>query len=46
MTQTFKSFKDLARAVHAEDVRKAQNLKRSANLRANKRPKTGPAVAR
>ena len=45
-TVTVKSFADLARVVHAEDVRKAQNLRRSAPLAA-KRPKgNGPRIAR
>jgi hypothetical protein len=46
-TQTFTSFKDLARAVHADDVAKAKRLAKSAALRkAKPRAKTGPAVAR
>lgn len=45
--QTFSSFKDMARAVHADDVAKARRLARSASLRKDKpRSKTGPAVAR
>jgi len=42
-TQTFKSFSALARALHAEDVRKAENLRKSASL---PKPKIGPRIAR
>jgi hypothetical protein len=42
-TATFKSFRDLARAVHADDVRKAENLRKAAAL---PKPKVGPKVAR
>lgn len=45
--QTFTSFKDMARAMHTEDVAKAKRLARSASLRKSKpRGTSGPAVAR
>lgn len=50
---TFNTFKALASAVSAEahaahqaDIRAAQNLRRSAPLRKNRAPGTGPAIAR
>jgi hypothetical protein len=42
-TQPIKSFRDLARAIHAEDVRKADNLRKASSL---PKPKVGPKVAR
>lgn len=44
--QTFKSFRDLAAAVQREDVRKAQNLRKSAPLARNRPQGSGPRVAR
>lgn len=43
MTQTFKSFRDLATAIHAQDVQKAANLRKAAAL---PKPKLGPKVAK
>jgi len=46
-TQTYSSFKDMARALHAQDVARADKLRRSAPLRKNKtRTTRGPAIAR
>jgi hypothetical protein len=51
--KTVHNFRDLkshfdakAREQHAEDIRKAENLRRSAPLRKTRKPGTGPAVAR
>lgn len=44
---TFTSFRDLAKHLHAQDIAKAEKLKRSASLRKGKaHTRTGPAVAR
>ncbi len=53
MSQTLHSFKALAAVVkadahsqHQADIRAAENLRRSASLRKNRKPGTGPAIAR
>jgi hypothetical protein len=44
---TFNSFRDLAKHMHAQDVARADKLRRSAPLRKGKaHTRTGPAVAR
>jgi hypothetical protein len=43
--QTFTSFSELADHYHSEDVRRADNLRRSRAI-ARVRPGTGPRVAR
>jgi hypothetical protein len=45
-TVTVKSFADLARAIQREDVRKAENLRKSAPLARNRPANSGPRVAR
>lgn len=46
MPATFKTFAAMAAHLQAQDVKRAQNLRRSAPLRKVKAPASGPAVAR
>lgn len=45
-TTTLKSFKALAAYIAADDRRKAENLRKSQSLAKNRKPNSGPRIAR